>query len=75
MVDLLHQCQETTDLAVRKALAGKPVEIMTGQIGNQATFIFAVGHGAGNQEQEVLQELTTSIFRMGEPLFPISLVT
>lgn len=53
MVDLLHQGQQASDFALGKSLARKPVEIISGQVGNQAALVFAVRHDAGDEELEV----------------------
>ena len=53
MVHLLHQRQHAADFAFGKPLARKPVEIVSGQVGNQAAFVFAVGHDASDEELEV----------------------
>jgi hypothetical protein len=42
MVQLLHQRQQAADFAGREAFARKPVEVVSGQVGNQAAFVFAV---------------------------------
>lgn len=54
MVNFLHERQQTTDLPRRKALAGKPVEIVAWQIGDQTPLIFAKGHTAGHQQEQVI---------------------
>ena len=48
MIQFLHQRQQTTDFAGWKTDAGKPVKV-TGQIGNQAAFVLAVGRHERNQ--------------------------
>src|SRR6218665_3668616 len=45
VVDLLHQRQQAADLALGKTLAGEPVEVVAGQVGEQAVLVLAEGHG------------------------------
>ncbi len=49
MVYLLHQGQQTADLAFGETLAGEPVQVVAGQVGQQATFVFAEGHLQGDE--------------------------
>lgn len=47
------QRQQQTGLAGRKAHAGEPVEILSGQVGDQAALELATGHLARNQQLQV----------------------
>src|ERR1039457_2972802 len=44
-----HQRQQQVDLAGREALASEPIEILSGQVGDQTAFVLAVRHDAGDQ--------------------------
>ena len=55
MIDLLHQRQQPTDFPPGETFAGKPVEVVTWQIGEQAAFVFAERHLAGYQQQQVFR--------------------
>lgn len=44
VVQLVHQRDQAAQFAGREALASKPAEVMSWQIGDQAAFIFSVGH-------------------------------
>ena len=50
MVDLLHQREQLTQLALGKTRAGEPVELVARQIGDQSILVLAVRHTAGHQE-------------------------
>ena len=49
MVHFLHQCQQAADFTVWETFAGEPVQVVAGQVGQQATFVFAKGHLQQNQ--------------------------
>jgi hypothetical protein len=53
MIELLHQSQQTAYLPFREALAGKPVQIMPWQVGNQPALVFAIRHGTRHQELQI----------------------
>jgi|GEM_PF-3504082 len=53
VIDLMHKRQQPPDFAIRKALAGKPGQIMTGHIGKQAPLVLAERHAARHQFVEV----------------------
>ena len=53
MVQLLHQRQQRPDFARRKSFSRKPVKVLTGQVGDQAPLVFAIGHLAGKQKLQV----------------------
>lgn len=50
MVEFVHQGQQATDFARRKARAREPVEVVARQVGDQATFMLAEGHGTGDEK-------------------------
>ena len=52
MINLLHQGQQAAQLSVGEPLAGKPVEVLARQVGNDPAFVFAEGHLAGDQQFE-----------------------
>ena len=49
VVHLLHQRQQATDLAFGETLAGEPVQVVAGQVGQEATLVFAEGHLQGDE--------------------------
>lgn len=51
-VDFLHQCQQTAEFTVGETLAGEPVQVRTGQVGDDPSLVFAEGHFAGDQQFE-----------------------
>src|SRR5690554_8182879 len=53
MIQLLHQCQEATDFALRKAVASEPVQVMAGQVGHQTPLVLAKGHDARDQQFKI----------------------
>jgi hypothetical protein len=53
MIQLLHQRQQQTDLAGWEALASEPIEVLSGQVGDQPAFVLAVRHDACNQQLQV----------------------
>ena len=53
MFQLVHQCQQAADFSRLTSLARKPVEIVDGQVGDHPALVFAIGHGASEQEFEV----------------------
>jgi len=54
MVHLVHQREQTTELAPRKPFAGQPVEVIPGQAGDESALVFAEGHGDGDKAFKVL---------------------
>ena len=52
VIDLLHQRQQTTQFPFGEALAGKPVQLLPRQVGDDSAFVFAEGHFAGDQQFE-----------------------
>ncbi len=52
MVDLLHQCEQATEFAVRETFAGKPVQVWPREVSNDPAFVFTEGHFAGYQQFE-----------------------
>jgi len=52
MVDLVHQRQQFAQLPGRESFAGKPVQIVAGQIGDRAALVLAEWHGDGNESRE-----------------------
>lgn len=53
MVHLVHQREQPAELAARKPFTGHPVEVMPGKVGDEPAFVFAEGHGDGNEAFEV----------------------
>ena len=49
VVDFLHQGQQATNLAGRKAFPGEPVQVVARQVGDQAPLVLAERHGARDQ--------------------------
>lgn len=39
VIDLMHQGQESANLALGKAFTGEPVEVVPGQIGDQSPLV------------------------------------
>ena len=54
MVHLVHQCEQTAELAARKPFAGKPVKVIPGQVGDESALVFAEGHGDCDKALKVL---------------------
>ena len=52
VIDLLHQGQQAAQLSVGEPLAGKPVQVLARQVGNDSAFVFAEGHFTGHQQFE-----------------------
>lgn len=52
MVDLVHQRQQSAQLPGRESFAGKPVQVMAGQIGDHAALVLAEGHDDGDEPRE-----------------------
>lgn len=48
MVNLLHQCEQATDLPFWKPLAGEPVKVVAREVGKDCSLVFAEKHDAGN---------------------------
>ncbi len=55
MIEFLHQGQELAQFSRGETLAGKPVQVVAGQVGKQAALVFAEGHAARDQELEVFR--------------------
>lgn len=53
MVQLVHEREQPADLARREPFAGEPVEVMPGQVGDEPAFVFAEGHGKGDEAFKV----------------------
>ncbi len=49
VVEFVHQREQAAEFSLGKAFAREPAEVMRGQVGDQAAFVFAVGHFAGEQ--------------------------
>lgn len=54
VVNLMHQRQQAPDFAGRKTLARKPVEVVAGQVRQDAAFVLAKGHFAGDEELQLV---------------------
>lgn len=52
VIDFLHQRQQPTEFAMGKAFTGKPIQVLAGQVREDAPLVFAVGHLAGDQQLE-----------------------
>jgi hypothetical protein len=72
MVEFLHQGQELAQFARGKTFAGKPVQVVAGQVGQQAALVFAEGHAARDQELEVVGFHRRSMPEAQAFLLPIS---
>ena len=44
VLDLLHEGQESAKRAFGDSLPGKPVQVVSGQVGERLAFVLAVGH-------------------------------
>ena len=55
MVNFMHQPQQTARLALGKAFAGKPSQVVAGQVSQSLAFVFAKGHGHGDELFQVLR--------------------
>ncbi|MBB6342878.1 hypothetical protein HNP49_003066 [Pseudomonas fluvialis] len=53
MIDFLHQHQQTPNFSLGETCAGKPVEVVARQVGNQAAFVFAKGHAPAYQQEKI----------------------
>lgn len=53
MVDLVHQRELPAEFAAREPFASKPVEVRSGQVGNESTLVFPEGHGDGDKAFKV----------------------
>ncbi len=49
VVEFIHQGDQAAQFTRWKTFAGKPAEIMAGQVGQQSILVFAIRHGAGHQ--------------------------
>ena len=49
VVHLLHQRQQAADFTFGKAFASEPVQVVAGQVGQQATRVFAERHLDGDE--------------------------
>lgn len=50
MVQFVHQGQQAANFTRWKAFARKPVKVVAWQIGDQAAFMLAKRHGAGDEK-------------------------
>jgi len=50
VVQFVHQCNQTPELAGWKTFPCEPAQIVSGQIGDKAAFVFPVRHFPGRQE-------------------------
>lgn len=53
MVHLVHQREQAAEFAPRKPFAGHPVKVMPRQVGDESAFVFAEGHGDGDEAFKV----------------------
>lgn len=53
MVHLVHQREQPAEFASRESFTGQPVKVMPGQVGDEPAFVFAEGHGDGDEAFEV----------------------
>jgi hypothetical protein len=54
VVNFVHKHEQPADFTVGESLAGKPVQVVTGQIGDKPAFVPAIRHAPRHQELEVL---------------------
>ena len=52
MVDLLHQCKQSAEFAVRETFTGEPVQVRAWQVGDDPALVLAEGHFTGDQQFE-----------------------
>ncbi len=52
MVDLLHQCKQSAEFAVRETFTGEPVQVRAWQVGDDPALVLAEGHFSGDQQFE-----------------------
>jgi len=45
VVNLMHQCQQPANLALGKAFARKPCQVITREVGQKNAFVFPKRHG------------------------------
>lgn len=56
MVEFVHQGQQLPKTPRRKTCAGKPIEIVPRQVGNQAPFVLAKGHLDLNKTLQIVRK-------------------
>lgn len=44
MVDLVHQRQQSAQFPRGESFAGKPIQVVAGQVGDRAALVLAEGH-------------------------------
>ncbi len=49
VIQFIHQLQQLAHFICRKTFTRKPAQIVSGQVGEQAAFVFAIRHFAGDQ--------------------------
>ena len=55
VIELVHQRQQFADFAMWEAFACEPAEIVTGEIGDEGSFILPIGHFTGEQKLKVFR--------------------
>jgi hypothetical protein len=55
VVDFLHQRQQTAQFSVGKAFASEPVQVLTGQVGQDSALVLTEGHLARNEQFELFR--------------------
>jgi hypothetical protein len=53
VVNFVHQANQATNFALGHTFSHKPAQVVAWQVGNQATFVFAKGHGARDKQLQV----------------------
>jgi hypothetical protein len=53
VVNFVHQANQATNFALGHTFSHKPAQVVAWQVGNQATFVFAKGHGARDEQLQV----------------------
>ena len=61
MVNLLHQSQQSADLAFGKTFSRKPVQVISRQISQQLALVLAKWHGHGHKFLQVIGVHGTSL--------------
>ena len=54
VIEFVHQCEKLPQLPRGETFAGKPVEIVTGEVCDETALVFAEGHGDRDEIQEIL---------------------
>ena len=49
VVNGLHQGEQAAQFVLGEAFAGKPVQVVDRQVGQELTGVFAMGHGCAHQ--------------------------